>query len=298
MNDYRNHPLAGAHDLDSAMAKLWAFYKKYFVGMYVISVVMGLLSGIISSGFDMSSLYSEYTGDPQQVLEMMKGMVVPYSLLLVVTFVFGVLLHAWILERPLSQENTILKVLRSSLVALVPVLIVLILFGIAGAMLTMIGLVLLILPGLFAMLYISMVAIFCLPVTLIETRNPGSIISRSLSLAHNKFWPNIAWVLVLALIIIVIAIVIGGLVMLPFSGTFIKALADPGDATAMLEMAKNPLYIGLSALATALVTPVFPILAFIMYFSNSEEGQAVTVTSEDENKVKVEDLYPKMPDNR
>ena len=40
MNDYHNHPLAGADDLDSAMSKLWAFYKKYFVGMYVISVLM------------------------------------------------------------------------------------------------------------------------------------------------------------------------------------------------------------------------------------------------------------------
>jgi len=298
MNDYRNHPLAGANDLDSAMSRLWAFYKKYFAGMYVISVVMALLSGIITSGIDMSSLYADYTSDPQQVLEMMKGMAVPYSLLLIVTFVFGVLLHAWILERPLGQENAILRVLRSSLIALIPVLIVIIVFGIAGAMLTTIGLVLLVLPGLFAMLYIFTVTIFSLPVTLIETRNPGSIISRSLSLAHNKFWPNIAWVIVLALIVIVIAIVIGGLVMLPFSGTFIKALADPGDATAMLEMAKNPLYIGLSAFATALVTPVFPILAFIMYFSNSEENPAVMTASEDENKVKVEDLYPRMPDNQ
>jgi hypothetical protein len=298
MNDYRDHPLAGADDLDSAMSKLWAFYKKYFVGMYIICVAMELLSGVISSRFDLSSLYSGYTGDPQQVLEMMKGMAVPYSLLLIVTFVFGVLLHAWILERPLGQENTILKVLKSSLVALIPALVVLIVIGIAGAMLTTIGLVLLVLPGLFAILYISTVAIFTLPVTLIETRNPGSIISRSLSLVHNKLWPNIAWVLVMALIVIVIAIVIGGLTMLPFSGTFVKALTDPGDATSMLEMAKNPLYIGLSAFATALVTPVFPILAFIMYFSNSDENPAETVTSGEENKVRVEDLYPKMPDNQ
>ena len=298
MNDYRNHPLAGADDLDSAMSKLWAFYKKYFVGMYIISVTMGLLSGIISSGFDLSSLYSGYTGDPQQVMDMMKGMAVPYSLLLIVTFVFGVLLHAWILERPLGQENTILKVLKSSLIALIPVLIVFILFCIAGAMLTTIGLVLLVLPGIFAVVYITTVAIFALPVTLIETRNPGTILSRSFSLAHNKLWPNIAWVMVLALIIIVIAIVISGLIMLPFSGTFIKALADPGDATAMLEMAKNPLYIGLSAFASALLTPVFPILAFILYFRNNDEDPAVMIIPEDDNKVRVEDLYPKMPDNQ
>lgn len=298
MNDYQNHPLAGADDLDSAMSKLWAFYKKYFVGMYIISVAMALLSGIITSGFDMSALYSGYTGDPQQVLEMMRGMVVPYSLLLIVTFVFGVFLHAWVLERPLGQENTILKALKSSLIALTPVFIVIIVFGIAGAILTTIGLVLLVLPGLFAVLYISTVLIFALPVSLIETRNPGLIISRSFGLAHNRFWPNIAWVIVLALIVIVIAIVIGGLTMLPFSGTFMKALADPGDATAMLEMAKNPVYIGLSAFATALVTPVFPILAFILYFSNIKDNPADLATPEDDNRVKVEDLYPRMPDNK
>ena len=107
-----------------------------------------------------------------------------------------------------------------------------------------------------------------------------------------------AWVIVLALIILVIAIVITGLIMMPFSGTFFKALADPGDATAMIEMAKNPLYIGLSALATALVTPVFPILAFILYFRNNDDDTAVMVIPEEDNKVRVEDLYPKMPENK
>ena len=127
---------------------------------------MGLLSGIISSGFDLSSLYSGYADDPQQVMEMMKGMAVPYSVLLIITLVFGVLLHAWILERPLGRENTILKVLKNSLIALIPVLIVFIVFCIAGTILTTIGLVLLVLPGLFAVVYIMMVALFALPVTL------------------------------------------------------------------------------------------------------------------------------------
>jgi hypothetical protein len=198
----------------------------------------------------------------------------------------------------MGQEDTIPKVLKNSLVALVPVFIVVIVFAIAGAMLTTIGLVLLILPGIFAMLYVFTVAIFALPVTLTESRNPGLIISRSFSLAHNKFWPNMAWVIVVALIVIVISMVIGGLIMLPFTGTFIKALSDPGEAASMLEMAKNPLYIGLNALATSLVAPVFPILAFILYFRNSEEVRAFEIKPEEGNTLKVEDLYPKMPDNK
>ncbi len=297
MNNYQNHPLAGAVDLDSAMSKLWDFYKKYFLSLYLISVVMALLTGFLSSRLDLSSFYSMDTTNYEEVLKMMKGMIAPYALIMLVSVVFGVLLHAWILEKPLGQKNTIIKVLKSSLAALIPIFIVMIVFAVAGAILTTIGLVLLILPGLFAMLYIVTVAIFALPVTLTESRNPGLVISRSFSLAHNRFWPNIAWVIVVALIIIVISMVIGGLIMLPFTGTFIKALSDPGDAVAMLEMAKNPLYILLSALATALVTPVFPILAFILYFRNSEEVGTVEITPEEENTVKVEDLYPKMPEN-
>jgi hypothetical protein len=73
MNNYQNHPLAGAVDLDSAMVKLWAFYKKYFLGLYIISVVMALLTGILSSRFDLASFYSVDTTDYTEMLKMMKG---------------------------------------------------------------------------------------------------------------------------------------------------------------------------------------------------------------------------------
>jgi hypothetical protein len=43
---------------------------------------------------------------------------------------------------------------------------------------------------------------------------------------------------------------------------------------------------------------VFPILAFILYFRNNDDDPAVMVIPEEDNKVRVEDLYPKMPDNQ
>jgi len=60
-------------------------------------------------------------------------------------------------------------------------------------------------------------------------------------------------------------------------------------------MARNPVYIGLSALTGGLVTPVMPILAFLLYFRNRGDEVAVEVTTDDDNTVKVEDLYPPMP---
>jgi hypothetical protein len=66
MNHYQNHPLAGATDLDSAMTKLWSFYKRHFIGMYIISVAMALISAIITSVLDLSAMQA--TTDPSEML--------------------------------------------------------------------------------------------------------------------------------------------------------------------------------------------------------------------------------------
>lgn len=294
MYNYQNHPLAGASDLDSAMTRLWDFYKRYFVGMYIISFMLSLISAVFSASLDLTAIQT--TTDPEEMLKMMKDMIVPYSLIVVVSLIFGVLMHAWILERPLGQENVVATTLRKSLQAFIPYLIVVIVMGIAGSIVTAVGLVLLVLPGLFAVFYVLTIAIFALPVTLVESRNAATVISRSFSLAHRNLWPNMGWVIVVLLIIIILSLVLSSLIMLPFTGSLLRSLTDPAEAGALLEMVKNPVYIVISSLTTALITPVLPILAFILYFRNNV-GQPVAVTTEeDENRVRVEDLYPKMPD--
>jgi hypothetical protein len=293
MENYQNHPLAGASDIDSAMTKLWAFYKKYFIGLYIISVIMAVLTGLATSGIDLAAIQS--TTDPQEMLTIMKGMIGPYMLVIAVSLIFSVLIHAWVLEIPLGHENILPGVLKSVLVAVLPYLIVMILLLIAGSMMMAVGLVMLILPGLFALLYIGTVMLFVMPVILVETRNPATAIARAFTLTHNRFWQNLGWVIVVVLILVVISVVMGALVMLPFTGGMIKTITNPEASGTILEMTKNPVYIGLSALTSGLVTPVLPILAFIIYFRNSSGISEVEVQPEEENRVRVEDLYPQMP---
>lgn len=293
MNTYQNHPLAGAVDLDSAFNKLWSFYKKYFVGLYLVSVAGSLLTSLFVSGIDLASLQA--TTDPVEMLEKMKGFAGPYALTILVSLVIGVLLHAWILEKPSGDPGFVTTFLRSSLIAIVPYLIAMIIFGILTVLLVSVGLVLLVLPGLFAMFYMLTVGLFVMPVTLVETRNPLEMLSRSFRLAHRNLWPNMGWVIVVILIMIVVAMVLGALVMLPFTGTFLKSITNPEEAGAMLEMTRNPVYIGLSALTGSLVTPVMPILAFLLYFRNRAEEVVIEVTTDTDDAVKVEDLYPPMP---
>lgn len=296
MNEYQNHPLAGAVNLDSAMTKLWDFYKKYFVGMYIISVVLALLTTVASAGIDTSMFQT--VSDPEEMMQILKGMAGPYALVLLISMVFGVILHAWVLEKPLGEPGFPGTLLKKAALALVPFLLVMIVLGTIGIILTAFGLVLLVLPGLFAMFYIATVSMFVLPLMLAESRNPGFVLKQSFTLAHRNLWPNMGWVVVVMLIMVVISLVIGAIIMIPFTGTFIKSFGNPEEVTAIMEISRNPLYIILSALTTALVTPVFPILAFILYFRNhADEVQEITV-DENEEGLKVDDLYPKMPDDQ
>lgn len=296
MNDYKNHPLAGAVNLDSAMTKLWDFYKKYFVGMYIISVILALLTSVASAGIDTSMIQT--VSDPEEMLQILKGMAGPYALVIIISLVFGVILHSWVLERPLGEPGFPVTLLKKAAVALVPYLLVMIVMGTIGIILTAFGLVLLILPGFFAMFYIATVTMFSLPLTLAESRNPGQVLTRSFTLAHRNLWPNMGWVIVVMLIVLVISLVIGALLMVPFTGTFLKSFSNPEEATALLDISRNPIYITLSSLATALVTPVFPILAFILYFRNRINDAQEITADDDEGGLKVEDLYPRMPDNQ
>jgi hypothetical protein len=293
MSTYQNHPLTGAVDLDSAFNKLWYFYKKYFTGLYVISVAGSLLSSMCISGLDLASLQT--TTDPVEMLEIMKGFAKPYTLALLVALVLSVLLHVWVLERPAQEAGFTSALLKKSLIALVPYLIAMIIFGVMAVMLISIGIVLLVLPGLFAIFYMATVGVFVMPVILTETRSPLEALTRSFKLAHKNLWPNIGWVIVVILILIVATLVLGAIVMLPFTGSFLKSIANPDEAAAMLEMARNPVYIGLSALTGGLVTPVMPILAFLLYFRNRGEEVVDEVATDNDTTVKVEDLYPPMP---
>lgn len=297
MKNYQNHPLAGAVDLDSAFNKLWSFYKKYFIGLYIISVVGSLLSLIFMADIDLASLQAA-SSDPQLMLEKMKSMVGPYALTMIVTLVLMVFLHTWVLDRPADEPGFASSLLKNMLLALLPYLVAMIIFMVLTVILVSVGLVLLVLPGLFALAYLATVMVFAMPVTLVETRNPFEVVSRSFRLAHRNLWPNMGWFVILALIMVVAAMLLSTLTMLPFTGSFIRSIANPEEASAMLEMSKNPVYIGLSALTGALVRPLMPILAFLLYFRNrgEEVAEAETAMNRD-TAVKVEDLYPQMPEN-
>jgi hypothetical protein len=160
----------------------------------------------------------------------------------------------------------------------------------------LLGLLVFIIGIFFAMIYVMNIFLFVLPVLIAEGPNIGNAIGRTFTLSHRNFWSNIGWVAVLLVILIVISMVLSTLILIPFTGSFMKILSNPEELPNAFNFITNPWYLGLTALINALYTPLIPIFAAILYFNGRareeiSDNQSVAPTEPD--KVKVEDLYAK-----
>ena len=70
MDQFSNHPLYRQHNIDSAMNSLWEFYKKKFLSLFLMSLVMSLVIQYASSMVNLKELSS--ITDPMLMLEKIK----------------------------------------------------------------------------------------------------------------------------------------------------------------------------------------------------------------------------------
>ena len=300
MDQIRNHPLYKKHNIDSAISSLWDFYKKKFAGLFILSLVMALVSQYLSTMINITELQT--LTDPQEILLKMKDFIWPMILISVISLLFSTILHYYVIYNPLDQENNIFRCVVRSLRYFIPYLIIMILLAFFGSFALFLGLVALIIGVFFAALYIMTIYLFILPVMMVEGPIIANTIGRTFKLAHRNFWPNIGWTAVFILILLVVSIIMSGLVLLPFTGSFMKVFSNPEETSVILELASNPVYIILNAVVSALIYPTLPIFACILYFNGRarEEQEVIWEPSKDdtEGKVKVEDLYAKpLPEN-
>lgn len=307
MDQFSNHPLYKRHNIDSAMNSLWEFYKKKFLTLFIASFVMSLVIQYASSLVNMKDLSS--VTDPMILLEKIKDLLIPILIISLINLLFTTILQYYIIYNPIDNENTFFTSIIRSLKYFIPYLIIMILLAFAGSIAIVLGIFVLIVGAFFAMLYVVTIYMFILPVMMIEGANIGSTITRTIALTHKHFWTNIGWVAVFIIVMLVISVVFSGIILLPFSGSFLKTILKPEDAGTLADVTTKPLFIILSALVSALTLPVMPIFACILYFNGragEEQIQPVIIPDPENNKVRVEDLYakpysddhPENPENR
>jgi hypothetical protein len=276
------------------MSSLWEFYKKKFLPLFIISLVMSLVIQYASTLVNIKELST--VTDPMVMLEKIKDLILPILIISLISLLFTTILQYYVMFNPVDNRNTIFNSIVKSLKYFIPYLIIMVLLAFAGSVAIILGVFVLIIGAFFAMLYVVTLYMFILPVMMAEGTDIGSTISRTIALTHKRFWPNIGWVAVFIIIVLVISIILSGIILLPFTGDFIKTIVNPDDATKMLDVASNPLFIILSAIVNALTLPLMPIFASILYFNgkaNEEQVQIVPVQDPENDKVKVEDLYAK-----
>lgn len=297
MNNFTEHPLYGKNNADSAISALWGFYKKHFPFLFSVSLVLSFITSYVSAGMNINEIQS--VTDPQEILLKMKEYIMPMLIISLISLFFSTILHYYVIYYPLDSERSISECCVKSLRYFIPYLIMVVLLSFFGSFLLALGLIALIIGFFLAALYIFMIYLFILPVLMAEGPLIANAIVRVFRLAHRKFWKNIGWTAVFGSMLIVISVLLSGIILLPFSGNFLKALSDPQNAATAAELASNPLYIILSAIVSALTFPLLPVFACILYFrAKAEEDKSFynsPHTDEDDNqdRIRIEDLYAK-----
>jgi hypothetical protein len=294
MDQFRNHPLYRVHNIDSVMSSLWAFYKSRFVVLIITSFIMSLGIQLLSLNFDLKGLQS--ITDPMEMLEKMKGLIVPMLLMSLANLLFSVILQYYVIYSPVDSNVSIFTSIYKSLKYFFPYLVILILLAFFGSFAIMLGLIALIIGVFFSLLYLMTIFMFILPILMVEGNNIANAISRTVKLSHKGFWTNMGWVAVFILILIVISVIASAIVALPFTGSFLKMISNPEEAANVFNYMYNPVFIGLTSLVNALTFPLMPIFATILYFNGRAREDGVQVAAPDNNeppKVTVEDLYAK-----
>jgi len=294
MDQISKHPLYSRHNIDSAISSFWSFYKKHFVALFIISLGMSLVLQYASTTIDLKELQA--ITDPLLLLEAMKGLILPMLIISVINLLFTTILQYYILYNPIDSESNFVVSAIRSMKYFIPYLIIMVLFVFMGAIAIFLGILALIVGVFFSILYLITLYLFILPVMIVEDTDIGHTINRTFALAHKNFWSNIGWVAVFLIILIVVSIIFSGILLLPFTGSFVKTIINPEEAATIVDVTQRPLFIILSAFVNALTLPFLPIFATIIYFNAraSETELLYSATDNPENdKVKVEDLYSK-----
>lgn len=294
MNQISSHPLYRKHNIDSAMSSLWEFYKKRFLSLILVSFFMSLALQYASTLIDFKVLQS--ITDPVLLIEKMKDFIGPILIVSLLNLLFSTMLQYYILFSPLNNENNIFSSAIKSMKYFIPYLILMILLAFTGSIAILLGFFVLIVGAFFAILYIYTIYLFLLPVLMAEETNIGNTIVRTIKLVHKNLWTNLGWVAVFIIILIVVSVILSSIILLPFTGNFMKTILNNVNTAEMADVSKNPIFIFLSALAGALTFPLMPIFASILYFngrSTEDQGQRVSLINPEDEKIKVEDLYAK-----
>lgn len=247
--------------------------------MFLASFVMSLGIQLLTMTFDFSDFLG--TTDPKEMLDKLREMIWPMIAISLASLLCTTILHYYVIYNPVDSNVTIFVSIYMSLRYYILFLIIMVFFSVFASVAMVFGLMLLIIGVVFAMIYILTLFLFFMPVLMVEGPDIANAISRTFKLAHRGFWSNIGWVAISFVILMIASMILNTLIMLPFTGSFLKSLTNPEEVMNTMDIMRNPAYVTLSALVGALYYPLIPILGTILYFNGKAREEQVS--SSDQN---------------
>ncbi len=279
MNQFSSHPLYRKHDLDSAMSSLWKFYRKKFFVLVFTSFVISIGIHFLTQMFDFYDILK--ITDPEEMMGKLREMIWPMVAISLVSLLCTTILYYYVIFNPVDSNVTIIVSLYKSLRYYILLLIIMVLFSVFASVAMIFGLMLLVIGVVFSMIYIMTLFLFFTPVLMVEGPDIANAISRTFRLAHRRFWANIGWVAVLLVIMLITSFILNAIITIPFTGGIMKNLTNPEELMSTMDYMRNPVYITLSALASALFYPLIPILGTILYFNGRAREEVISSSDQD-----------------
>jgi len=279
MNPFSSHPLYRKHDLDSAMSSLWKFYRKKFFVLVFTSFVISIGIHFLTQMFDFYDILK--ITDPEEMMGKLREMIWPMVAISLVSLLCTTILYYYVIFNPVDSNVTIIVSLYKSLRYYILLLIIMVLFSVFASVAMIFGLMLLVIGVVFSMIYIMTLFLFFTPVLMVEGPDIANAISRTFRLAHRRFWANIGWVAVLLVIMLITSFILNAIITIPFTGGIMKNLTNPEELMSTMDYMRNPVYITLSALASALFYPLIPILGTILYFNGRAREEVISSSDQD-----------------
>lgn len=279
MNPFSSHPLYRKHDLDSAMSSLWKFYRKKFFVLVFTSFVISIGIHFLTQMFDFYDILK--ITDPEEMMGKLREMIWPMVAISLVSLLCTTILYYYVIFNPVDSNVTIIVSLYKSLRYYILLLIIMVLFSVFASVAMIFGLMLLVIGVVFSMIYIMTLFLFFTPVLMVEGPDIANAISRTFRLAHRRFWANIGWVAVLLVIMLITSFILNAIITIPFTGGIMKNLTNPEELMSTMDYMRNPVYITLSALASALFYPLIPILGTILYFNSRAREEVISSSDQD-----------------
>jgi len=279
MNQFSSHPLYRKHDLDSAMSSLWKFYRKKFFVLVFTSFVISIGIHFLTQMFDFYDILK--ITDPEEMMGKLREMIWPMVAISLVSLLCTTILYYYVIFNPVDSNVTIIVSLYKSLRYYILLLIIMVLFSVFASVAMIFGLMLLVIGVVFSMIYIMTLFLFITPVLMVEGPDIANAISRTFRLAHRRFWANIGWVAVLLVIMLITSFILNAIITIPFTGGIMKNLTNPEELMSTMDYMRNPVYITLSALASALFYPLIPILGTILYFNGRAREEVISSSDQD-----------------